>query len=145
MDIKYKLISTNEDNITLLENIRYNAYGMNPNEFPPEQTFYTKELKKNKYLVFGCYLDNQLVGACYISNLYNSLYIEQLFILKEYQNSPYHLGSNLLKFVLTNKKIVEDYFNSKFNFSYLDNYKGTSNFYKNLGYTEKESTMKRRI
>lgn len=144
-DIKYEIITLNEETITLLEKIRYNAYGMNPNDFSPENTLYTRELKNDKYLVFGCYLNNQLIGACYTSKAHNSLYIEQLFILKKYQKSNLHLGSNLLKFALTNKKVAEDYFNSKFHFSYLDDYANTSDFYKSLGYVEKETHMRKRI
>lgn len=144
-NIKYEIIPLTEENITLLERIRYDAYKMNTYALPPENTFYTRELKASKYLVFGCYLNNQLIGACYTSKAHNSLYIEQLFILKKYQKSNFHFGSNLLKFVLANKKVAEEYFNSNFYFSYLDNYKNTSNFYKSLGYTETESYMKKRL
>lgn len=117
-NIKFEIINLNEKNIKLLENIRYNAYQLNPLDFPPKNTFHTRELKNGKYLVFGCYLNNQLIGACYTSKSHNSLYIEQLFILKEFQKNKEHYGSNLLKFVLQNKEIIEKYFNSKFNFSY---------------------------
>lgn len=144
-NIKYEIIPLTEENITLLERLRYDAYGMNPNDFPPENTLHTRELKNGKYLVFGCLLDNQIVGACYTSNTRKSLYIEQLFILKKYQNSSPHLGTNLLKFVLANKKVAEEYFNSKFYFSYLDTYKNTTSFYESLGYEEKDSHMRKRL
>lgn len=79
-NINYKILSLSEETIQLLEHLRYDAYGMDPTKFPPEQTFYSKELRNSKYLVFGCYLNNQLIGACYTSKSHNSLYIEQLFI-----------------------------------------------------------------
>lgn len=144
-NIEYKLIPLTKENIQLLEKIRYNAYGLDLNNIPPENGFYTKELTQGKYLVFGCYLDNQLVGACYTSKSLNSLYIEQLFILKQYQRSSLHLGSNLLKYVLDHKQVAEDYFKSTFYFSYLDNYKDTINFYKSLGYEERDWNMRKRL
>lgn len=144
-EITYKIVPLTEDNITLLERTRYDAYQMNPDAFPPELTLYTRELKIGKYLVFGCLNNNQLIGACYTSKSHNSLYIEQLFILKKYQKSNLHLGSNLLKFVLANKNIAEEYFHSKFRFSYLDDYAGTSDFYQSLGYIKTESHMRKRI
>ena len=145
-NIKYEVVHLTEENINLLERIRYDAYNMNPNDFPVENTYHTRELKNGKYLVFGCYLNNQLVGACYTSKTYNSLYIEQLFILKKYQKSDLHLGSNLLKFVLNNKNLVENYFNTQFFFSYLDNYQNTTDFYKSLGYREtNDSQMRKRL
>lgn len=144
-NIHYKLIPLTNENIELLENIRYNAFGIDKNKLEIESSFYAKKLKEKKYIVFGVSLNNQLVGACYISNYHNSLYIEQLFILKKYQKTKLHLGTNLLKFILSNKKIVENYFNTKFYFSYLENYKDTSDFYKTLGYEEKEFFMRKRL
>lgn len=144
-NIKYEIITLTDDNITLLENIRYNAYNIEQNKLQKEESFQIKELKNGKYIVFGCFIDNTLVGACYISNAYKSLYIEQLFILKKYQKSKLHLGTNLLKFVLKNQNIIEKYFNTKFYFSYLDNYKNTTEFYKSLGYNETEFLMRKKL
>lgn len=144
-NIKYELVTPTDENINLLEEIRYDAYGMNIKESSPKKSLHTEEMKKGKYLIFGCYLDNKIVGACYISKLHNTLYIEQLFILKKYQKNNLHLGSNLLKFVLTNKQIIEKHFNTTFNYSYLDNYNHTTNFYKNLGYEEENYHMKKRL
>lgn len=143
--IKYEIIEPTKDVITTLEAIRFNAYELDPTKLSPEKTFYATELKNKKYLVFGCFYNNQLVGACYVSKQYNSLYIEQIFILKKYQKSKMHLGTNLLKYVLNNQKIIEAYFNTKFNFSYLDNYKDTTNFYEALGYKISNSQMKKRL
>ncbi len=142
-NIKYQIIPITEENIILLETIRFDAYGMNKDALPPENSFHANELRKGKYLVFACSNDNELIGACYTSKLHNSLYIEQLFIKKEYQGKQF--GKNLLQYVLNNKNIAEKYFDTHFDFSYLDNYKGTTNFYQSLGYTEKDSYMKKRL
>lgn len=144
-NIRYEIIPLSEENITLLEQIRYDAYGIDPKNFPLEPTFYATELKKGKYFVIGCMNNNQLLGACYTSKAHNSLYIEQLFIKKKYQKSKLHLGTNLLKFVLNNKKKIETYFETNFYCSCLDCYKNTSHFYQALGYKEKYPFMKKRL
>lgn len=142
-NIEYKIIPITDESIIHLESIRYNAYNINETKVKYSQSFYAKELKNKKYLVFGCFLNNKLVGACYVSNAHNSLYIEQLFISKKYQNSNLHLGTNLLKFVLKNKNTIEDYFKTKFYISYLDSYKKTTEFYKKIGYKEKDFYMRK--
>ena len=45
------------------------------------QRFYANELRKNEYIVYGAYLEIELVGACYIYNAHK-LYIEHLFVKK---------------------------------------------------------------
>lgn len=143
MNIEYKNITLSYDNIKLLETIRYNAYGFK--DINIEMGFYMNKLNDKDYLVIGVLLDNKLVGACYIKNTYNSLYIDQLFILKEYQKSSLHLGSNLLKYILINKEIIEKYFKTKIFYSYLDNNKNTVGFYEKFGYRKVGSLMKKRI
>lgn len=143
--IEYKIVPLSDETIKLLETIRFNAYNIDPTNLDPTKTFYSNNLKNNKYLVFGCYLENQLIGACYISNSYNTLYIEQLFIHKNYQKSELHLGTNLLLHVLQNKQIIESYFQTTFQFSYLEDYQNTKNLYQSLGYQEKGSFMSKRL
>lgn len=145
LDIKYKIISLTEENIDLLEKIRFNAYDINEEKMPHTESFYINDLKSGKYLVIGAFLKGMLVAACYTKNTYHALYIDQLFVLKKYQKTPLHIGSNLLKYILDNHKIIEDYFQEKFYYSYLDDYRGTKDFYQNLGYIEKENLMKRHL
>lgn len=139
--IEYQTIPITEENINLLEQLRYNAYGIDSTNFKVEETYHAKQLREGKYLVFGCFLETQLAGACYISNSYNSLYIEQLFIKKEYQRSNLHLGSNLLKYILKNKQIIENYFQTNFYYSYLDTSKNNEQLFLQLGYQEKNFLM----
>ena len=145
LNIKYKIISLTEENINLLEKIRFNAYGIDEEKMSHKKSFYINDLKSGKYLVIGAFLEEILVAACYTKNTYHSLYIDQLFVLKKYQKTPLHIGSNLLKYILDNHKIIEEYFQEKFHYSYLDDYRGTKDFYQNLGYIEKENLMKRHL
>lgn len=135
--IEYQTIPITEENINLLEQLRYNAYGIDSTNCKLEETYHAKQLREGKYLVFSCFLENQLAGACYISNSHNSLYVEQLFIKKEYQRSNLHLGSNLLKYILKNKQIIENYFQTNFYYSYLDTSKNNEQLFLQLGYQEK--------
>ena len=145
LNTEYKIISLTEENIDLLEQIRFNAYEINKKKMPHTNSFYTNDLKSGNYLVIGAFIEGILVAACYTKNTYHSLYIDQLFVLKKYQNTPLHIGSNLLKYILENHQIIENYFQDKFHYSYLDNYRVTKEFYQNLGYNEKNNLMKRHL
>ena len=121
--LEYKIVSPTLDNIFELESLRLNAYGVNGNNVLADKTFYSKELVDGKYLVFGAFLDQKLVGACYVKDTYNSLYIDQLFVQKEYQRSSKHIGSGLLRYVLENKEMVINNLNNlRRLFQYVDNY-----------------------
>lgn len=143
--LEYKIISPTLDNIFELESLRLNAYGVNGNNVSADKTFYSKELVDGKYLVFGAFIAQKLVGACYVKDTYNSLYIDQLFVQKKYQRSSKHIGSGLLRYVLENKEMVEEYFKVKMDYSYLDDWENTYNFYQGLGYRKSENLMKRRL
>ena len=60
--------------------------------------------------------------------------------LKEYQNNENHIGTNLLRYVLDNKEICENFFKMKFEFSYLDN-RCSKSFCEALGYKENRNDM----
>ena len=141
--LDYSLVELNDFNIVELEKLRIDAYQFDLGDTPITETFFAKNLGAGKYVVFGAYLDNKLVGACYVSNLYNSLFIEQLFVLKALQNSRYHIGTNLLKYVLCNRMVIEDYFNQKFKVSMLENKVVNSSLYKKLGYDDTSSFVQR--
>ena len=142
--IDYSLVKLNDSNIVELEKLRINAYQMDFDDMSINNTFFAKGLRCGKYIVFGAYLDNKLVGACYVSNIYNSLFIDRLFVLKSLQKSGYHIGTNLLKYVLNNKSVVEEYFNEKFSVSMLENEVLNSSIYKNLGYEDTSSFVQRK-
>jgi len=143
--IKYSILKPTDENIILLEQLRYNAYGFDNQELKNGNPLHIKYLKEGKYLAFGSYLNDQLIGGCYISNSHNSLYIEELFISKQHQKTSLHLGTNLLLHILKNKDKVEEYFKTKLNYSYLEPRKNTETFYENLGYKETSNFFKKRI
>ena len=137
-------VDLNLKNIEDLERLRYDAYDMNSLEIPYLDTFYANEMKKGKYVVYVCYNNLELVGACYVSNAHK-LYIEQIFVKKKYQSMG--IGKILLEYVLNNKKQIEEYFNEEYDYSYLSPKSNSYNkYYEELGYKEVDSMyMKKRL
>ena len=106
--MKINLVLDN-DEFLKLENLRYEVLGL-PKEIMGK-SYYLDKFNKYKLLGAGAYIDNKLVGGIYISDSYDTLYIEYLFVSKEYQSNKNHIGSELLSFVLKNKNAFEEYFN----------------------------------
>ena len=141
--LSYRLLNSSDFITFHPEHLRQDAYS-STEKF---SDFYLKKIKEGYLLAFGCFYQNQLVGCAYLSNYLNSLYIEQLFVKKEYQNHPLHIGYHLLEYILVNKKIFEDYFNEIFEYSRLES-RGHDSFYQALGYRQENNlleTMKKRI
>lgn len=136
--INFKVIDLTENNIIESEKLRADVY--NYKNTKPNETFFYNEMINGKVLAFGAYKEDMLIGACYVSKTFQTLFIEQLFVLQEYQNNEEHIGTNLLQYVLNNKEVCEKYFNTEFKFSYLDN-KVSKEFFENLGYKENNSNM----
>ncbi len=87
-----------------------------------------------------------MIGGIYLSDSYSSLFVEQIFVSKNYQFSDLKVGSNLLHFIIDNKSIFEKRFNKKFNISRLES-KNQDKFYSSNGYVQENNligTMKRR-
>lgn len=134
MDIK--LIELNLDNIILLEKTRFKCFGIESSYYDMSNTYSANEMAKGKYLVYGAFIKDNLVGACYVSNSWSTLYVEYIFVLPEYQKHALHVGSTLLKYVLSQKKYINEYYNCEFTHSYLDSSNKSSGFYEKLGYTK---------
>ena len=143
-EVSFSLLKLDENLINLLEKIRFDAYSIN--NFSASQSFYSHCLNNGNYIVYGAFYRGTFVGACYVTKSYNSLFIERLFILKKFQNTELHLGSRLLKYVLSNQKYIEEYFNMHFKYSFLDNATKDNSLYEKLGYRKTENLlMKKRL
>lgn len=138
-ELEYIIMSPTEQNIIMTEEMRYRAYGIKSG-FDADE-YYIEEILSERILVFLCLKDNEPVSACYVSSSFNSLYIDYLFVLPEYQNKGLHIGRKLLEYVIENKKIAEDFFNKEFNQSRLAaiNEKNRR-IYEKLGYEPQESS-----
>lgn len=133
-NLVYKVLDNSEESALKVENIRGIVYGI-ADKFDAKESYYTYSIKKGDILVFSCEIEGNTVAVCYVSNSYNSLYIEYLFVLPEFQEKGLHLGRSLLQFVLDNKKLVEEYFNQQFNYSLIcPTSKKSQVIYENFGY-----------
>lgn len=105
--MKYLLLEPNETNIIKVEKIRYEAYDR---ELPEDilETFYAMNLKTKQYLIFAAILGDEICAACYVSRIGYSLFIDQLFVKKEYQNTGLKIGRKLLEYINNNKNIIEE-------------------------------------
>lgn len=145
MRVKLKRETLNEDIIPKLEHLRFDAYGMLDSNILCSETYYAKQLKKGTYVVYTCYIEEELVGACYVSNFNNSLYIEQLFTKKEYQNSNFSVGKSLMIYTLNDKTYLETYFNKPINKSYLSTRSSKlERYYEKLGYQKFDDVYMRK-
>ena len=138
--MEFKILDSNYDNIIKLETIRNNIKNID---------FYIKNVKEKRFVMVGAYLNNELIGGAYISSSFNSLYIEKIFVKKEYQRNELHVGYNLMKYILSNKSVFEHFFNKEFYYSKLEpNSKEIEQFYNKLGYVSEDNIigiMKKRI
>lgn len=130
--ISCKNLKITDENIEKLELARFDAYGMKRDDFDLKNTFSANQLRNKKYLAFGAYLEDKLVGGCYVSNSRNSLYIEELFVRKDAKQIE--VGTNLLKYVLKRKSFIEKYYRQEFNTSCLENREELNGIYQSLGY-----------
>ncbi|MBR1417021.1 MAG: GNAT family N-acetyltransferase [Bacilli bacterium] len=138
----YGLCDFNDYSLDDLEKVRANAFDL---DYRHISNLYRNELENGKMLAYICTGDKKILGGAYVSNSFNSLYIEQLFVAKSYQNK--HIGTNLLKYVLNDKYNIERYFNQEFNYSKLTDITD-SDFYTNMGYKDGNSrfySLKKRL
>lgn len=99
-----------------IEKLREEAYNKKAQAIDSEiESFYEKQINRDKILPIGGYVNNELVAGIYISTLLNSLYIEQLFVKEEYRHKGY--GTQMVKFVIDNKDIIEKHFKMNLEFS----------------------------
>ena len=104
---KHKLLEPTEDNIKKAELLRYDTYNAEP-PLDILEDYYSKSLKKVTMLLFGTFIGEELCAACYVSVVGYSIFIDQLFVKKCYQESGLRIGRHLLEYINFNKKIVQE-------------------------------------
>ncbi len=109
---EHKLLPPTVDNIKNLETIRYRAYGKEY-DGEIENNYYARNLISGEMLLFATFIGEELCAGCYISISQNSLFIEQLFVKPEYQNTGLRIGRNLLEYINFNKDIIAKHYNLK--------------------------------
>ncbi len=139
MAMQYKLLWPTEDTVSKLEYLRFDVFEMDKTYLKENQTFYEQALLKGQVYAFGALLNNAIIAGCYVSVNLNNLYIDQLFVSKEYQKDE--IGKHLLEYVLKHRKLIEELTGTILKGSFLDSCNKSQGFYEKLGYREKEGRM----
>ena len=140
--MKAKMLDNSMDNIFRLENLRFKAYDLDE-EFNG-LTIYRFGLESGSIVPFGFFINDILVGGCYVSSQEDSLYIEQLFVHPQLQGSGLKVGRLLLNFVLYQKQKLEEYFHTKFQESALEpSTKKARAIYEKMGYEMNDHLMRK--
>lgn len=141
-NIIFKLKENTEEAAIKLEEMRKKVFEYN-DSYNTKTSYYTGEIKEGNILAFTCELNGEEVAGCYVSSALNSLYVEQLFVLQEYQEKGLYLGKKLLQYILDNKKLVEEYFLCKFEYSRISpSTQKAKRIYKSVGYKETNSLLR---
>lgn len=139
--ITYKVLEPTKENTYLTEELRLKSYGITPSINDYDE-YYIEQICKGTILVIVCYKGATPIGACYISDTFNSIYIDYLFVLPEYQNKGLHIGRSILQYIFDNKHIIEEYYQKEFSQSklYATSDKSKS-LYKKIGYKEHQELL----
>lgn len=111
--VRYTTLENTEESIIQVEKLRYNAYGYDPLENEEEIldiSYYAREIKRGNMMIFASFIEDEMCAACYVSYTASSIFIDQLFVKKEYQEFGLKLGRRLLAYVNANKHLVEEHF-----------------------------------
>jgi len=122
--------------INFLEAMRLRAYACKSEKNISNELFQNALLNGEELAIIG--LNNQdIVAGCYISNSFHSLFIEELFVDRKYQEQGLRYGQKLLLEVLKEKIFFEKYYQQIFLYSRLmpGNNKAEA-IYKKMGYLE---------
>ena len=90
MQMAAKRIEVTKENIIKLESLRFKAYG--DEEKLSGQTLYTIGLSMGTMIPYGFYVGETIVAGCYISAHDDSLFVEQLFVHPNLQNTGLKAG-----------------------------------------------------
>lgn len=145
--MEMKRVILNAEIIYKLEKLRFDAYGLGSlaDSFDYFNTVYTREMFAQKYLIFATFFHDDILAACYVSNLFHSLYIEQLFVKFIYQERGFALGYKLLKYVLSQVSLIEQHYRENFLFSELSpSSLKAEKIYENLGYKKMNNGVRMR-
>lgn len=145
-NIGYVKMLTTEEDIIKAELLRYEAFNIDLDDLDISNSFYYFNIKNNSIIPFGLFIKDKLVAGCYVSNTYGSLYIDQLFVKPMFQNTGLRFGRMLLRYILVNKSIVEQFFNCQIDKSILEALdEKSTKIYEKEGYVQKEMYMVKKI
>ena len=140
-------ITDNQEEIMKAEYLRFRAFGI-PFGVTDCDTFsfYYHQITNKNMIPYALYIRGRMVAGCYVSSTYDSLFIDQLFVMPELQGSGLKLGRLLLSYVLANKDEIGEFFNKDFERSSLETLNAkTTAIYQKVGYERHGHLMTKKL
>lgn len=141
-----KISPENDEEIYKAEYLRFRAYRLPTDLVDGDFSFYHMQIRNGSMIPYVLYIRGRMVAGCYVSNTYNTLFIDQLFVIPELQESGLKLGRLLLKYVLASKDELGQMFQQDLEESALEsiNEKSTA-IYKKEGYEQRGHLMVKKL
>lgn len=99
------------DELIKLEELKNRVLDIHYPVYPEDNYFIIRCLDKRE-LAYAIYRNDIMIAGIYITNRDNSIYIDYLFVDKKYQRCC--LGTELLNYILSKRKEIEQFFNRSF-------------------------------
>ncbi len=139
--ISFNVLKPTDKAVEFMEKLRFEAHGIPSDKgLNPLNTYYGVRLKEGCLLMYAVLINNIPVAGAYVSSLYDSLFIEHVFVKPELQKSDFHFGSSLIRYILCKKSELELFFQTNFTtakIEYINNQ--TKQIYENLSFREDEN------
>lgn len=135
-NITFNILTPDEKTIEYMEKMRFEAHNI-PVDFPISNTYYAVMLRQHQMLMFAILVNKIPVAGAYVSCHNHSIFIEHLFVKQGLQKTTHHFGSNLIKYIISNKKALEEYYHTFINsvrIEYINN--ETKHIYEQLHFKE---------
>jgi len=146
VEIMFIKVINPTENIDEIEKLRLDAFYHDPTIY---SSVYADRFYKNRMMIIAAYINNELVGGLYFSPyLIKEGYVDQLFVKDEYQNSKYHVGTSLLRYIEQHIQELSDYFDTCFKKIFIEyNSPISEKVYLNAGYrrTRLDGTLVKRL
>lgn len=99
--------------------------------------YYLDQILYGKEFVLAATEDKKIIGGCYFHRFENILFIDQVFVKEEYQNSGLEVGRVLINSLLINKDLMEKELGDKITMCRISaNNEKAKSLYKKIGFKE---------
>ena len=135
-NVTFNILLPNEDIIDYMEKMRLQAHDYKE-DVDTLNTYYGALLRQQRLLMFAVCLNGTPVAGAYVSNFDHSIYIEHIFVRKEFQHTNFHFGTALIKYIMSKKELIEQYYReplSTIRIEYIN--AETKKIYEALDFTE---------
>lgn len=112
MRIRHTMLSTDDDTLINIEKLRAECFNTEPNF---QFNWYINSIQSGRLIPFGTYVDDELAASAFVEYTQEKLHITLIFTKPKFQETGLKLGRQLLKYIISNKKVLEEYFGVEIN------------------------------